>query len=393
MRITLTVIEGPHQGQEYSFARHDTFLVGRSKHAHFRLPTKDKFFSRIHFMVEVNPPQCRLIDMGSHNGTFVNGAKVLTADLKDGDEIRAGHTTLKLVFHSEYDDAVAQPSTTAAITGANEPSGFRIQRELGRGGMGIVYLATRKNDDKPIALKIVAPAVTPTPQQIDSFLRQARTLTALTHPNIVRLHEVGESDDFLFFVSDYVPGTDAAALLKKGGPFEISRVLKLAGQMLDALDCAHRKGFVHRDIKPSNFLIAETDGTEQLKLTDFGLARVYEASPLAGVTMTSDLGGSVAFLAPERITNYHDDSPAADQYSAAATLYTLLTGAHVFDFPSETHRRFSVILRQTAVRIHERRPDIPDSVATVLHKALSRNPTNRYPDVASFRNALMEFQK
>src|ERR1022692_11453 len=96
MRIILTVVAGPHKGLEFSFDRHDTFLVGRSKHAHFQLLAKDKYFSRIHFMMEVNPPQCRLIDMGSHNGTYVNGAQVLTADLQDGDQIRAGHTILRV---------------------------------------------------------------------------------------------------------------------------------------------------------------------------------------------------------------------------------------------------------------------------------------------------------
>src|ERR1022692_1021268 len=96
MRIILTVVAGPHKGLEFSFDRHDTFLVGRSKHAPFQLLAKDKYFSRIHFMMEVNPPQCRLIDMGSHNGTYVNGEKVLAVDLKDGDEIRAGHTVLRV---------------------------------------------------------------------------------------------------------------------------------------------------------------------------------------------------------------------------------------------------------------------------------------------------------
>src|SRR5215472_1626756 len=96
MRINLTVTSGPHTGKVFAFEEHDTFLVGRSKHAHFQLPAKDKYFSRIHFMMEVNPPQCRLIDMGSHNGTYVNGEKMLTADLKDGDQIRAGHTILRV---------------------------------------------------------------------------------------------------------------------------------------------------------------------------------------------------------------------------------------------------------------------------------------------------------
>src|SRR5690242_2104287 len=97
MRITLTVIAGPLQGTEFTFAERDTFLVGRSRYAHFRL--KDKFLSSIHFMMEWKPPRCRLIDLGSHNGTYVNGTRTLSTDLKTGDLIRAGHTTLRLAVH------------------------------------------------------------------------------------------------------------------------------------------------------------------------------------------------------------------------------------------------------------------------------------------------------
>src|SRR5262249_45297568 len=120
MEVKLTVTAGPHQGAEFLFTRHDTFLVGRSRHAHFQLPLKDKYFSRIHFMMEVNPPFCRLVDMSSHNGTYVNGQKVLSADLKDGDTIRAGHTVLQLALLRGTDEAgavliVESPSVEAAV--------------------------------------------------------------------------------------------------------------------------------------------------------------------------------------------------------------------------------------------------------------------------------------
>src|SRR5436309_8063053 len=111
MRVTLTVIGGPHTGQAFSFSGHDTFLVGRSKRAHFRLPAKDRYFSRVHFLVEVNPPQCRLMDMGSRNGTYVNGQRVEEAvDLTDGDQIKAGHTVFRL---SLAEDAPPAPSVSA----------------------------------------------------------------------------------------------------------------------------------------------------------------------------------------------------------------------------------------------------------------------------------------
>src|SRR5687767_4616199 len=92
MGITLTVTEGPHRGRVFSFGEHDTFIVGRSKRAHFRLVDKDEFFSRMHFLVEINPPSCRVMDMGSRNGTYVNGSRITSADLKDGDLIKGGHT-------------------------------------------------------------------------------------------------------------------------------------------------------------------------------------------------------------------------------------------------------------------------------------------------------------
>src|SRR5689334_10497002 len=98
MKVTLTVIDGPHQGREFTFDRHDTFIVGRSANAHFRLSLKDKYFSRHHFMIEVNPPSCRLVDMASTNGTLVNRRKVTTVDLHDGDVIRGGQTVIRVAF-------------------------------------------------------------------------------------------------------------------------------------------------------------------------------------------------------------------------------------------------------------------------------------------------------
>src|SRR5437763_7123321 len=123
MRIILNVVAGPHKGLEFSFDRHDTFLVGRSKHAHFQLPAKDRYFSRIHFMMEVNPPQCRLIDMGSHNGTYVNGQRVLSSELRDGDEIRDGHTVLSLTVQPGADHAVQPAAIAVLFTHQLEPLG------------------------------------------------------------------------------------------------------------------------------------------------------------------------------------------------------------------------------------------------------------------------------
>ncbi len=163
MHVTLTVIAGPHAGTEFSFDRHDTFLVGRSRHAHFQLPEKDRYFSRIHFMMEVNPPHCRLIDMGSHNGTYVNGHRVLSGDLQNGDQIRAGHTILRLTVQAgteELQATISQPPASKPAPGVL-PSvpGYVLERELSRDGVGPLYLGHRHGDNTPVAIRTIIPSL------------------------------------------------------------------------------------------------------------------------------------------------------------------------------------------------------------------------------------------
>jgi serine/threonine-protein kinase len=221
MRVLIAVIAGPHQGRVFTFAGHDVFLVGRSRRAHFRLPERDEYFSRIHFLVEVNPPRCQLIDMKSTNGTYVNGQRVRVADLKHGDRIQGGQTVLQVSLEGADSEPAtrrvppdlpaaspvpvppvsrpelpptAPPATAVAEAGCpvctavagaapsvsseaipgewplcpacreqivEQPQpipGYQLVRELGRGGMGVVYLALRDADGTVVALKTIRPA-------------------------------------------------------------------------------------------------------------------------------------------------------------------------------------------------------------------------------------------
>jgi serine/threonine-protein kinase len=439
MKITLRVIAGPHKGRKFAFGGHDTFLVGRSKRAHFRLATKDKYFSRIHFMVEVNPPQCRLMDMGSRNGTYVNDQKVSRADLRAGDRIRAGRTILVLSMKKSR-SAVAPvakpfrapparaPASRATPSGLgttvkwcracrgpisrardgrevticpvcqekirDHPQiipGYQIIQELGRGSMGVVYQALRSQDASVVALKTITPAVAPTPADIGRFQREASILYELDHPHIVALRDTGEANGRLFFAMDYVFGTDAGKLLKKHGPMSVSRAVGLLCQLLQALDYAHAKGFVHRDIKPSNMLVRQDNDGETALLADFGLARVYQESKLSGLTLLGDIGGTVPFMAPEQITDFRNVQPAVDQYGAGATLYKLITGRFIYDFPAGDEMRLLMILQEDPVPIQTRRPDIPKELAGVIHRSLERDPEDRFADVRALRRALVRY--
>jgi len=408
MQIVLEVIAGPHCGQRFEFDGHDNFIVGRAKCAHFRLPKKDPYFSRIHFMVEVNPPCCRLTDSGSTNGTYVNRRRVESVDLKDGDTIQGGDTVLKVSFvdagqrTEAYQPEPPDLPDLSAAPGAvfdDEDSrslplieGYRIVRRLGRGGMGMVYLGSRLSDGSQVALKTIRPAVATSDREVQRFLREAKILRRLRHPKIVAFHEMGHAFGFIYFVMDYVPGTDAARLLASHGPLPVARAARLVCDTLEALDHAHRQGFVHRDVKLANLLITTDRRAEVSKLADFGLARVYHATPMSGLTIMGDTGGTVPYMPPEQITDYRNVSPAADQYATAATLYRLLTGQFLFDFddvPKEKH--LMKVLFDPPVPIRRRRRDLPERLAEVIHRALQKKPADRFPSAADFRQALAPF--
>ncbi len=446
MQVTLSVISGPYTGQAFTFDRPDRFLVGRSEPAHFRLlpeTDKDRRVSRVHFLIEVNPPLCRLFDLNSRNGTHVNGERVRRCDLEDGDEIRAGQTVLRVTIQETptaeaaippkeptYSFPPAPPAVAAPTpftcpvslpveegpsclccsTGAREADSpicaecrqrataqpqpipaYLLLRPMGKGGMGMVHLALRRLDRQLVAVKTIRPNVSAQPGLVDRFLREAKILRELRHKYIVSFHELGEAGGQLYFAMDYVIGTDASRFLKENGPLHIRPAVRIILQVLQALDYAHSRQFVHRDIKPSNILLEKSNQRLRSKVADFGLARIYQGSRLSGLTQDNQVGGSLPFMPPEQITSFRDVQPAADQYSAAATLYNLLTGQFIMDLKGDFQKKMRRILNDKPVPIRQRRPDLPEELAEVIHRALAREPNRRYPSVAHLRRELRPF--
>jgi serine/threonine-protein kinase len=416
MRVTLQVVEGPHAGRAFTFDRHDTFLAGRSTRAHLSLP-EDRYFSRIHFMLEINPPLCRLLDMNSRNGTRVNGTKVESHDLHHGDRIRVGHSILEVALEdlsplpepsmppwvaemnaapSSQVTLTQSPTSADPVTLPTMPTivvpGYRIERELGRGGMGIVFQAVRAADGNVVALKTIIPAVAVGQTAVERFLREAGILKQVRHPHVIQFCDMGMQNEMLWFAMDFVNGPDAGKLVKEQGPLEVRRACRLILQLLDGLAAAHQAGFVHRDIKPANILVADVGSArEAARIADFGLARTYQASQMSGLTMAGAMGGTPAYMPPEQVLNFREAKPPADLYSVAGTLYHLVTGQFPYDRVPGVQAQIMQILEQEPVPLRQRRPDLPAKLEAVIQRGLAKKAEDRYPDAASFARVLKPF--
>jgi serine/threonine-protein kinase len=385
MQVHLKVVKGPHLGAEFTFDQYASFVVGRHKRTQFRLSLKDPYLSRLHFYLELKPPKCMLVDLASSNHTYLNGKRVDCAVMSDGDLIRAGETTLQVSI---------DPGEIPALPADDREStptipGYRVERILGSGATGTVYLAVSEADQARVALKLITSAIANCARSVGKFERQADILRQLHHPNIVTLFESGKVYDRLYLVTEYVPGPDAHGLLEKeGGGLPIPRAVDLMSQTLVALAHAHKKGVVHRDVKAGNLLVAKIGGRDVVKLADFGLARIYHESSHSGLTLERDVPGTVGSLPPEQITDGRNVDPRADLYGVGATLYSLLTAQHPYDFPDRPEECFAMILKQDPRPIRRLRPEIPERLAKVIHRALARDPDDRFPDADAMRKAL-----
>jgi serine/threonine-protein kinase len=396
MLVQLHALAGPNQGHTVAFDRNDTFVVGRSARSTVHLPKRDPYLSRFHFLVEVHPPHCRVVDLGSRNGIRVNDAKVDRADLKTGDVIKAGRSAFRVQIDPSLAELAREPETKSHIpTGEPDPvvTGFRLVRVVGRGGTGVVYEAVREKDNQTVALKVVRPAFLPTNSQIKRFRREADILKQLDHPNVVRYLGNGIGDGVLWVAMEFIYGENAGDLIDRAGPLAVVGATKIALHVLKGLAAAHRRGFVHRDVKPSNILLAlRPSGRYKVRLADFGLARMVAGPGQSGVTLVGDMGGTPKFMPPEQFLDFRNVGPEADVYGTAATLYFLLTGRTPFDpLHGSDPAPFGMALDADPVDVTARRPDVPEGLAAAIHVGLAKKPADRHRSASAFARALRPF--
>ncbi|MEU7721552.1 serine/threonine-protein kinase [Streptomyces tibetensis] len=266
-------------------------------------------------------------------------------------------------------------------------AGYRIEQEIGRGGMAVVYRARDLRLERTVALKLLAPELARNDTFRRRFTHESRAAAAIDHPHIVPVFEAGETDGVLYIAMRYVPGSDLRHVLDREGPMPSATALRVAAQVASALDAAHDHGLVHRDVKPGNILVArgtDTDHPEHVYLTDFGLTK--KSLSLTGFTTVGQFVGTLDYVAPEQISGKPVDA-RCDVYGFACVVFETLAGhppflrdddmallwAHQYDEPPP---------------LTEDRPDLDPRVDPVLAQALAKSPDDRYPSCLAFVAAL-----
>jgi YVTN family beta-propeller protein len=259
-------------------------------------------------------------------------------------------------------------------------AGYRIQALLGRGGMGVVYLAEQERPHRQVALKLLLVPPAASGAFRERFLRESELAAAIDHPNVLPVYDAGETDGVLWIAMRHVPGIDLAALLARDGPLAPEQALGIGGQVADALDAAHARGLVHRDVKPGNVLLAVEDGAvSHAYLADFGLTR--RVGGTRGVTGSGQVLGTIDYVAPEQVEGGVVDG-RADQYALGCVLFECLTGVVPFRRDSELGVLWAHV-HDPPPRIGEYRPDLPAALDAAIGRALAKAPGDRHPSCAA----------
>jgi len=507
-KVILTITQGKLAGETFVFDERTSCIIGRSKDCMPRVPNDKEHqrISRHHCLLDINPPDVRVRDFGSRNGTWVNGHKIgqrekgVSAeeaasgdfpeyDLKDGDEIRLADTVFRVSIyvpivcascgveipeeeHPERTDSTSvancrdcrqkvekarrrPPRRQTVVEGVpvcakcgrdvtdeigtdrqgefvcghcrSDPmellrkmlsaakdsekgvvaiEGYEVVKELGRGGMGAVYLARHQRLGRQVALKVMLPQVAASQTASDRFLREMENTRALRHSHVVQAFESGSSHGTFFLTLEYCEGGGISELMQtRGGRLPVKDAVGIALQVLAGLEYAHQaeiphvrredgsigvgRGLVHRDLKPQNIFLARSGRRWKAKVGDYGLAKAFDQAGLSGLTCTGTVAGTPYFMPRQQVLNFRFAQPEVDIWATAASLYTMLTGACPREFPKGADR-WQVVLQTKPVPIRQRGAGIPRRLASVIDQALIDDPDIRMKSAAELRQALKE---
>jgi hypothetical protein len=280
-------------------------------------------------------------------------------------------------------EGTIEGSRPASLSAGSRFGGYRIERTLGHGGMGIVYLARQLELDRLVALKVIRPELAHDEYFRGRFRSESRTAASIEHPRVVTVFGAGERDGLLYVAMRYVDGDDLGRVIARGGALPPDSAAELVSQVADGLDAVHAAGLVHRDVKPANVIVAEEEDGRSAYLTDFGLAKAAAATE--GLTATGEVIGSVDYMAPEQIEGRRIDA-RTDVYALGCVLFHAVTGR--VPFPErETSAKMWAHLNEPPPAASSRSEAVPKGLDRVIRRAMSKDPARRFPSAGDLGRA------
>ena len=256
---------------------------------------------------------------------------------------------------------------------------YRLEQFIGRGGMGVVYLASHRHLQRKAAVKVLAPEIAEDATFRERFIRESQLAASIDHPNIIAVYDAGEAGGDLYIAMGLVDGPDLKSVIAQQGPLEAERAVRIVSQVAAALEAAHSKGLIHRDVKPGNILLTGRPDEERAYLTDFGLTK--RSSGHSELTRSGQFMGSIGYVAPEQIRSEKVDS-RADIYSLGCVLFECLTGAAPFRRDSDPATLFAHV-SDPPPRVSARRPELA-ALDDVRLRAMAKTPEDRFPSAEAF---------
>ena len=270
---------------------------------------------------------------------------------------------------------------------------YRVIKQIGKGGMGEVYLAEHRLMERMVALKVIHRSITRDPRAVERFRIEVKAAARLSHPNIVTAHDAEQAADVHFLAMEYIEGTSLALLVEERGPLAIADACQYVSQAALGLQHAHEHGMVHRDIKPQNLMLTPKG---QIKILDFGLARFARGIGTGdGTQRITEFGavmGTPDYIAPEQVSNARETDIRGDIYSLGCTLYFLLTGQTPFPTGTKT-QKILAHLDRTPHALTSVRAQVPAKLAQIVEKMMAKDPAQRYATPREVAQALTAFSK
>lgn len=379
--IRITKGKGKRE-QMHRLSEGKTVTIGRGDHADLVL--SDAFASRIHCAIECEDGEFVLSDMGSGNGTRVNGEPITRHVLQVGDKIVVGRTQLRFSVEAEQAEVGGEDPLEQATRRFEEIDsalkagktwrigGCMLLKKIGLGGMGAVYRAVRESDQATVAVKILAPKVLAQKTVIERFKREARSAAELDHPNVVAAFDLGEEQGLYYFTMEYVDGPTVGRTMRKRKRIPEPDAIRVALDVVAALEHASHIGLVHRDVKPDNIMVTRAG---KVKLCDFGLSKPLQYDGPA-LTAPGLRVGTPSYMAPEQIQSTILDS-RSDIYSLGATVFHLVTGQRPFPRKSS----FEVMAAHVKDPLPHPRslnPKLSEGFCAVIFKMMTKDLDDRY---------------